>query len=854
MKKYLFILMVALAIPAWAKDKKPEKATPPPPKKNPIEEKTKNCRKLDGLFPVYWDTTTGNAWIMVNENHLNKEYIYFSYSENGLVETGHNRGIFRDNRVFTIRKQYDRMEWVNVNHNFYFDPNSALSRSAQANINQGIMASLKIAASDSSKKEYLLDASSLWMSEVIHPIKPNIPPSFAAFFFTLGGMNKDKSKFQNIRNYPDNTDFIVEYVFDNPNPSRNPSSAGDGRYVSITIQHSLIAMPQNDFIPRRDDPRVGYFMTETEDMTSTSPTPYRDVIHRWNLVKKDPSQTLSEPVEPIKWWIEKTTPVEFRPIIKEAALTWNKAFEKAGFKNAVTIEEQPDTATWDAGDIRYNVLRWTSSPNPPFGGYGPSFVNPRTGQILGADIMLEFLFITNRLKQEALFSKVGLEMPELDMENAHAHSCQASAQLQHHVMLGLTALKSGGFTEKDMKEYLRQSLYYLVLHEMGHTLGLNHNMKASQMLSTAQLNDKSLTSKLGLTGSVMDYPAVNVSLDKEKQGLYFTTQPGPYDLWAIEYGYSAGTSDPDQEEKRLQTILARSSDTLLVFGNDADDMRSPGKAIDPRVNINDMGKDALEFSSQRFQLVNQLMGKLKTQYTKPGQSYHEMRLAYLILTSEMGNAANTVSRYIGGVYVDRTFPDGTINPKPFTAVELKDQKKAMELLSKNLFAPQAFTAHSEVFAYLQMQRRGFNFFGAGEDPKIHDRFLNMQRMVLYHLLHPFTTKRLTDSKMYGNKYSVHDMMTDLTTSIFLADATKDVNTMRQNLQIEYVDLLSEISGFQSNMDASPFTHITKAAATAQLQSILNMIKSGEALPVTNETKQHRAYLKIKISKVLDASK
>ena len=133
-------------------------------------------------------------------------------------------------------------------------------------------------------------------------------------------------------------------------------------------------------------------MTTADDVT-----PYRDPIHRWNLEKKYPEQFVSVPVKPITWWIENTTPLEFRQIIKDGVESWNIAFEDAGFSNAIEVKIQPDTALWDAGDIRYNVLRWTSSPRPPWGGYGPSFVNPRTGEILGADIMLEWSYITNRI-------------------------------------------------------------------------------------------------------------------------------------------------------------------------------------------------------------------------------------------------------------------------------------------------------------------------------------------------------------------------------------------------------------------------------------------------------------------------
>ena len=148
-------------------------------------------------------------------------------------------------------------------------------------------------------------------------------------------------------------------------------------------------MPENDFRSRRDDPRVGYFSQFINDQTSISNVPYKDIIHRWYLKKKDPNAAVSEPVEPIVYWIENTTPVEYRQIIMDAGLKWNEAFEKAGFKNAVKMKIMPDDANWDPADIRYNVIRWVSSASPTYGAIGPSFVNPKTGQIIGADITIE---------------------------------------------------------------------------------------------------------------------------------------------------------------------------------------------------------------------------------------------------------------------------------------------------------------------------------------------------------------------------------------------------------------------------------------------------------------------------------
>ncbi len=522
-----------------------------------IKDKVKSSKKLSGLFPLYQDTATGSVLMLLKKEQLEKDYIYFSYTVDGVVAAGHFRGSFRDNKVFTIKRHFDKIEFVVLNTNFYFDPNNPVSKAAKANISDAILSSQKIIAEDAKTGEILIDASAIFLSESLQQIKPSARPG--SMGFQLGALSKDKTKFVSLRNYEKNTDLIVEYVYDNTNPlGGGGKEVTDARSVSIVVQHTLIEAPNNGFVPRADDPRIGYFSEQVEDMTSTNAVAYKDLIHRWHLVKKDPNAAISEPVEPIVWWIENTTPHEFRATIKEAGEKWNIAFEKAGFRNAVVVKEQPDTADWDAGDIRYNVLRWTSSPQPPFGGYGPSFVDPRTGQILGADIMLEYIFVTNRLRQEKLFVSEGMQS---ELENTRFKNfCDAHDHLHQSTLFGNQVLTVQGLSEIEKRDYMKQSLYYLVLHEMGHTLGLNHNMKASQMLKPNQIHNKTITREIGLIASVMDYPAANIANDKAKQGDYFTTRPGPYDLWAIEFGYTPSLSDPKLEAERQLQLLSRAND------------------------------------------------------------------------------------------------------------------------------------------------------------------------------------------------------------------------------------------------------------------------------------------------------
>jgi hypothetical protein len=846
MTKFFFSWMLSLFIVfgASAQSKKKTKQEPPKPQppKSAIAEKTKATQKIPGLFTLFKDTTSGQLYLMISNEQLNQSYIYFGYTENGVTAAGHFRGSFRDNAVFKIRRHYDRIEFVKENTGFYFDSTNAVSKAADANISKAILVSQKILGEENGNM--LIDASAIFLTEAISQIKPLVMPSpMGMSFALLGNLNKDKSKFVKLRNYAENTDLIVEYVYDNPNPiNSGGKEVTDARAVSIVYQHTFIKAPEKPMQPRRDDQRVGYFAQQINDMTTTHAVAYKDVINRWRLEKKDPNAAISEPIKPIVWWIENTTPQEFRPIIKEAGLKWNLAFEKAGFKNAIQLLEQPDTATWDAGDIAYNVLRWTSSPQPPFGGYGPSFVDPRTGEILGADIMLEYIFVTNRISQEKLYNvqPSSIEYPTQLHQHNHMHMCDAAHHLHYTSLFGSMVADAHGLSNLEKREYLHQSLYYLVLHEMGHTLGLMHNMRASQLWSPTEAHNKVKTQKIGLTGSVMDYPAVNVASDKTKQGEYFTTTPGPYDMWAIEYGYSTSLDDETEEEKRLQAILIKSTDPMLAFGNDADDMRAPGKGIDPRVNINDFSSDAIAYGIERILLANTVIVDLTKRYRTDGKSNQELKQAYSISLSEITNAANAISRYVGGVYVDRNM---LVDRPAYTPVHLSDQKRAMGALSQHIFGVNSFKASEDLFRNLQNQRRGFNFFGSPDDPKIHDRILFIQSQVLAHLLAPSTMKRITDSRMYGNKYGLIEMTTDLTQAIFKDDINSPISTMRQNLQIEYVNMLTKILENKSNM----YDHMSRSAAFNQLKQIKQMTSTPG---LTAETKAHREHLQWVVDQIM----
>ncbi len=756
-----------------------------------IADLTENSDRFDGLFTLYRDRDTGETHMVVMPEQLDREYIYVSVSTDGVVEGGTFRGNYRENRVLSVARHFDRIEIRAENTAFYFDPDNPLSRAADANISPGLLASQPILAEDEDTGAMLIAADELFASETLSQVKPS-PNSDRddRDRFELGSLSDEKSKITAIRNYPLNTDVQVEYVYEDPAPTvSGDEEVTDSRFVSIHLQHSLIAMPETDYRPRFTDHRMGFFAEQVTDLTDDSVTPYRDLVQRWHLVKQDPSAAISEPVEPIVWWIENTTPIEFRESIREGVLAWNRSFEKIGFRNALEVRVQPDDADWDAGDIRYNVLRWTSSPNPPFSGYGPSFTNPRTGQIIGADIMLEYSGVTRRVHYQRILDNLDFSQVPERFEPGYCSIGHELHLSQAFGRLAVNALQMGAAAEEQL---IHEFLVDLTLHEVGHTLGFAHNFAASNMLTPDEIHDPEVVAERSLQASVMDYTDIHIATGGREQTAYFSTMPGVYDDWIVEYSYSPALDDPGTERERLREIASRSTEPQLLFGTDDHVMRAPGWAMDPRVHWYDLTSDPVGYAEERLNLVGDLLVTAREKNAAEGESWHRLRDAYGILLSQFSRSISVLGHQVGGVYVNRSVSGQSGADVPFVPVSFETQQRAMEGIALHLFAPDALEGSEELYSYLQAQRRLWNFWGETEDPKVHEWLLSVQRGVLAHLMHPTVMTRITDSRLYGNEYALADMMDDLTAAIFNADRRGDVNTFRQNLQVEYVSRLTDV--------------------------------------------------------------
>ena len=750
---------------------------------------------IDGFMNILRETEKDKYYLVLNEDQLNKEFIYFTYILNGPSDAGPSGGDMGEAFILEFRKFKEDIGIYKKNTKFKYDDSNKISQSKLTNIIEAFLGRFSVVVNEDSK--YLINIDKMFLSEMLVAITPNIPKEYMEYYnLILGRPDKSKTFIDEVKNYEKNTSFKVRYGFFNPKPKAGGSidAITDKRYTYVDGLHLFVEMPDDKFEPRVADQRIGYFSEKVTDLSTYDSNNARDLMNRWRLIKKDPYAELSEPEEPLVYWVENSTPEEIRPFVVKGIEAWNKAFEKAGFKNAIVAKIQPDDAEWDAGDVRYNVVRWASTPDPRYSGYGPSVANPRTGEIIAADIVQEF----NAIKR------------------------------------GYTYRKLWGYTPEN--DPLEQWIVSLTMHEVGHTLGLRHNFKSSWIYDAKEVHDVSITGDNHI-GSVMDYDPINLAPEGLTQGNFFPTGPGSYDIWAIEFGYTPSFTDEEREN-----LLSKSTQPEYIFGTDGDAMSSPGINIDPRNYRGDMSNDPITYTSDRIKTLDAKIAELPDIFLIDGETSTEFRSVFYSLTSEKGRFLDGVSRLIGGVYSNRIVNDSNKDITPFEAVSYEDQKRAMNLIKEKLLSNDAFSFDENLLKYLQSEKRAAYSSGrrVNEDPKLHDLVLSMQGRTLSHILHPVVMMRLVDSSQYGNTYMPDEVLKDLFDGIFVQREIP--TTFKMNLQSKYLDSLI------SALDDDDYDEISKAAIYASLVDIKNFTRSQYG---DSKIKVHYNFLNWKVSKALD---
>tara|TARA_Y100000746_G_scaffold42254_1_gene31692 strand:+ start:24 stop:2555 length:2532 start_codon:yes stop_codon:yes gene_type:complete len=730
---------------------------------------------IDGFMKIYTNDDGSNYFLKLDEEDLNSQFLYFSYVMNAPQGSTLTGGLPSDGKVLEFRNfKKENIGLYQINTAYIKgDETNNIAKSSITNITEAFVEVFKPSARTDGS--VLINVNSILLSEKMDSI--SYVPSEYKEYVTVNYGRPDESKtfVKNVFNNETNTAFEVTFAFENTMPNTDAfsvSAVTDPRYLSVTGRHIFIKMPDDRFEPRVNDHRIGYFVNKSTDLTSYDNFPNFALINKWRLIKKNPDAEMSEPEEPIVFWVENTTPKEIIPAVVAGIENWNIAFEEAGFINAVVAKIQPEDAEWDAADYDYNVVRWSSEPDGSLLGIGPSVSNPLTGEIISGDVVNKLLAIK----------------------------------------LGYNYRKLYGYTEDN--DPLMQYITNLTLHEVGHVLGLRHNFRGSYLYSPTEIHDKNITGNT-LMSSVMDYDPINIAPEGTEQGIYFSTVPGVYDKWAIKFGYTPNLSDEERTE-----LLRQSVKRELTFGTDDDAMSYPGNNIDPRTKRYDMSNDPIGYAEDIVKIVDQKINELPEIFSDE-EGFNNYTNSFYRLFRTKGRFLETVAQQIGGVYINKiaSSQDEFVSLEP---VPYEKQKQAFELLKKEVFSNGAMNYDPKILANLVFERDSVSYyasFGDNNDPDFHEIVLASQSNILRNILHPAVMKRLVNSSLYGNQYMPNEVLNDLNSAIFIAGEEPD--TFKKNLQSTYVEFL--IEGFNEGS----YDEVSKAAIFSALKDVLAYSKKNK---------------------------
>ena len=782
----------------------------------------------------------------------------------------------------------------------------------------------------------------------------------ASVFFggQVRGANGSLATIKTAKAFPEN----VELAYEMP-------MAG-GVLQNLHYSFSLIKGTPG-FQPRAADERIGFFTTTYRDLGKfKDDEKWVRYVNRWHLEKKDPKLKISPPKEPIVFYVESTTPVRYRPFVKQGLLYWNKAFEKIGFRDAIEVYYQ-DAETGahmekDPEDVRYNFIRWLS--NDMGTAIGPSRVNPLTGEILDADIILTDGWIRH------FWGQYNEQLPEMAMEGfspetlswledhpnwdprirmappekrneliaqrmqqgvlrygGHAIGaaldknsrmygnqeldgllnrtsqvnglCLAARGKAFDMAVGMMDLEVSGLLDdpqaaavaigaeppaseadkkdekKDDKEAKKKAepkfdtldgipdwfvgpmIADLVAHESGHTLGLRHNFKASSIYTMAEINSPELKGKKPQTASVMDYNPVNINMqDGVLQGDFCMIDIGPYDFWAIEYGYTL--EDPKK-------VLARVAEKDLPYGTD-EDTAGP----DPLTRRYDFAGDPINYAKSSVKLAKYHRDRILDKFVKDGDSWAKARRGYGITLGMQTRSINMMAAWVGGAYVNRDHKGDPNGRAPLAVVPAAQQREAIKFIIDNAFRDDAFGLTPQLLERMTVEKwmdagGGGEAFGEATYP-IHDRIMGIQAAALTMLMNPSTLRRVFDNEYRvpsdQDALTLPELMDTISAAIWLElDSTPGqkftsrqpmISSLRRNLQREYVERLIDLSlpGGASGGAGKAVANLS-VAKLRQLKDKLGKFvddKNGTGSNLDPYTSAHLVEAKIRIDKALDA--
>nr|WP_315208580.1 zinc-dependent metalloprotease [uncultured Albidiferax sp.] len=635
-----------------------------------------------GLFPVY--QRDERFWLELGPDDFGKPFFLSPKMANGIGEGGLFGGRMLSPRLVEFRRVHNLVQLVARNTDFVAPPGTPEARAVAAAYAPSLLGSTPVASQPHpNRQSVLVDAGALFINDM-----GGVAQALAHTYRQNYGVDMRNSAILKVRGTPD---LLVLEVMNHyatagialPAPGSSlpgtPQNLVDPRSMFIQIHYSLARLPAQTMAPRLADPRIGHFVEAADNFgDDLAPTARQRFIARWRLEKQDPLAELSEPVKPITYWIDRSVPLKYREAIRAGILAWNPAFERIGFKDAIRVQQQADDADFDTLDFGRASVRWSTNNRTGFAAIGPRHVDPRSGEILDADI---------RIESQSVRATRATAVRRLESTAAEAHGdCDIGAEAGAQLAYALDLLAAQGDLVPDSPEaeqFVRDYITSLTVHEVGHTLGLRHNFRASRLFTQAQLADPAFTRAQGLGGSVMDYMPVNLGLPGQPRPAAFQTTLGPYDYWAIDYAYRPIA--PAVEAATLAQIASRSAEPALAYGTDEDFYLG----ADPETLQRDLGGDPVAFARQRFAIAHSVFQRLETQQPPPDQDWSRVRRLLRESLNDAGSAIGILLRQLGGVRMLRDFAN--TGRDPAQATPAADQRAALDLLLREVLAADRFS-------------------------------------------------------------------------------------------------------------------------------------------------------------------
>ena len=852
--------------------KKPGDITKPYKNENleEFDDVVKDTQKLEGIFTLYHQKENNKIYLEIKPEQLNKNFLATATLESGIGEKGIYSGLPLQDFLFYFQRIDNTLQFVVRNVNFRTREGDPQARSLRRSFSDSVLYNLPIKSIHPQRKTILIDLGDLLLTDL------------AGLSASLElSASPEQAYFGNAKVFPHNLE--VQSILNFTGAGGNLSVLADSRGFTLKLHYSISQLPNNNYQPRLADERVGYFITAYQDLSRDD----RDdnfvrYINRWNLEKQDPKAEISPPKKPIVFWIDNAVPLEYRDAIRAGVLMWNQAFLQAGFKDAIEVKQMPDNATWDAADIRYNTIRWINTVDGYFA-LGPSRVNPLTGEILDADILVDASFVRalkneyrqiilpkqtqkqtqtpttlstlmqNRLlcgnndqKNKGLIGNLSKLAGEYDL----CYGIESTNQFAFGA-LAMSLLANTVPSRDQMQDYIHQYLRLIIAHEVGHTLGLRHNFRGSNLLPPEEMNNREITSTKGLTASVMDYIPPNIAPRGTVQGDYFPDKVGSYDIWAIQYGYTpSGAKSTIAEKSFLAEIAKLSENPELSYSPDEDTSE-----IDPTSAPWDNSGNVLVYS--RWQLDNSrvMWDRLNQGYLMYGDSYSDLTDQFSTIFGNYLQQLSYTIKYIGGQSFYRVNPVDNKGRLPFVAVPVEKQRQALATLQEYVFDEEALKFSPKLLNKLVPSR----WYHWGSTPvtgrldfPVHDLVLFVQSAVLSDLLSSDRLTRIKDIELKskpGEALTLPEVFNTLQmgiwTEVLQPKGKLEISSLRRGLQRQYVNFLTAM--VLRKVDVPEDARTLAWYKLKQLDHQLKRVRSNDEY-----TKAHLLETRDRIEKALNA--